>query len=229
MIPCRFLVPLASIALFAFPSCTTVDSTSSKPPVISKETALAYLGNTGRSTGSPSHRLPGYQPSSASTALKASASSLPMDKHGRPTYSFSQRNRIVRTTAYSCAENEPGAYGNLNAAGTTLKYGMVRSAAADWSRYPLGTRFKIKGLPYTYVVDDYGRALVGTNTVDIYHPNLSLMRQWGTRDVEITVIQWGSWERTLSLLKRRQKYPHCYQMYVHATRNARNSGALVRN
>jgi 3D (Asp-Asp-Asp) domain-containing protein len=202
--------------------------------VISKEKALAYLGTTGRSqpssyTSSHKNSIHGFHPAEASTALKASSVSLPKDRHGRPTYSFSQRNRFVRTTAYSCAENEIGAYGNLNAAGTTLKYGMVRSAAADWSRYPLGTRFKIKGLPYTYVVDDYGSALVGTNTIDIYHPNLSLMKKWATRDAEITVIQWGSWERTLALLERRQKYPHCHQMYVAARRNAIGSRPLVSN
>lgn len=205
-------------------------SSSSKPRLISKETALAYLGRTGRSNKTQQAPRSGLGfPAQASTALQHSSAGLPKDKHGRPTYSFSQRNRYVRTTAYSCAENEPGAYGSLNAAGTTLKYGMVRSAAADWSRYPLGTRFKIKGLPYTYVVDDYGSALVGTNTIDIYHPNLSLMKAWGTRDAEITVIQWGSWERTLSLLEKRTKYPHCRAMYYAALRNATGGRSLAQN
>ena len=70
---------------------------------------------------------------------------------------------------------------------------------------------------------------MGTNTVDMYHPNLSLMKRWGTRDVELTVIQWGSWERTLALLERRQKYPHCYRMYVAARRNASAGGSMVQN
>ena len=136
------------------------------------------------------------------------------DKHGMPTYELKHRNRVVRTTAYSHMEGEVGAPGRMNAAGTILKYGQVRSAAADWSLYPVGTTFKIKGLPYTYVVDDYGSALVGPNTIDIFHPTLSAMNRWGTRQAEITVVHCGSWERTANLLKGRTKYSHCAQMYA---------------
>lgn len=146
------------------------------------------------------------------------------DKHGMPTYADSTRKRYVRTTAYSHQENEPGAHGRKNAAGTTLLYGnQVRSAAADWSRYPLGTKFKVKGLPYTYVVDDYGSALVGTNTVDMYFPSLRQMNRWGTRKVELTVIQWGEPQRSLRLLKGRTRYSHCAHMY----RNLKRRVALA--
>ena len=55
--------------------------------------------------------------------------------------------------------------------GKPLRFGMVRSAAADWSRYPVGTRFRIVGKPYEYVIDDYGSALVGTDTIDLYKPS----------------------------------------------------------
>ena len=115
-----------------------------------------------------------------------------------------------------------------NALGTYLKYGQVRSAAADWSRYPVGTKFKIKGLPYTYVVDDYGSSLVGTNTVDIYHPNLATMRRWGTRLAEITVIQWGSYERTVNILKGRRGYDHTRKMY-YAAKAKLDSGSVASN
>jgi len=141
-----------------------------------------------------------------------------------PTYNkASHRTRYVRTTAYSHMENEPGAPGRLNASGGILKYGTVRSAAADWSVLPLGTTFKVKGQPHTYVVDDYGSSLVGTNTVDIFKPSLSSMRHWGTRNTEITIIQWGSYERSLKLLKGRTRYSHCYRMYVGCKRKL-NSG-----
>ena len=202
-----------AIVLGTLASCSSLDS----PSVLSK--------NDARSIASSSKT-----PKTADISLKNAASSLPKDKHGRPTYTSDRiRQRFVRTTAYSCAENEVGAYGNLNAAGTVLKYGKVRSAAADWSRYPVGTTFKIKGLPYTYVVDDYGSALVGTNTIDIYHPNLSLMRQWGTRDVEINVIHWGSWERTLNLLRKRTKYDHCARMYYASLAKLRREGRYAAN
>lgn len=155
-----------------------------------------------------------FIPPAASPAVLSKAASLPKDKHGMPTYTkFSDRTRYVRTTAYSHMENEPGAPGRMTASGSILKYGSVRSAAADWSVYPLGTVFRIKGLPHTYVVDDYGSALVGTNTIDIFKPSLSLMNKWGTRKTEITVVQWGSYERSLSLLKGRRGYAHCRIMY----------------
>jgi 3D (Asp-Asp-Asp) domain-containing protein len=163
----------------------------------------------------------------SATALKRTRG-MARDKHGMPTYSDKVRNRVVRTTAYSHEEMEVGAPWRKNALGTYLKYGSVRSAAADWSKYPVGTRFKIKGLPYTYVVDDYGSALAGTNTIDIYHPNLASMRRWGTRHAEITVVRWGDWERTLNILSKRTHYPHTRQMY-YAARAKVASGRVARN
>lgn len=170
----------------------------------------------------------GFHPSEVSSVSLARTKGLPRDKHGMPTYSDKARSRVVRTTAYSHEENEPGAPWRKNAIGTYLKYGQVRSAAADWSRYPVGTKFKIKGLPYTYIVDDYGSALAGTNTIDIYHPTLTSMRRWGTRKAEISVIQWGDWDRTLNILAGRRKYPHTRQMY-YAAKAKVDSGRVARN
>ena len=118
-----------------------------------------------------------FYPASVSDSVVKTARSFKKDKHGMPTYPDRVRHRVVRTTAYSHEENEVGVPWRKNALGTYLKYGAVRSAAADWSKYPVGTKFKIKGLPYTYIVDDYGSALVGTNTIDIYHPNLHGLQQ----------------------------------------------------
>ena len=119
----------------------------------------------------------------------------------------------VRTTAYSDKENEMGGiYGNLSAAGRPLKYGRLRSAAADWSHMPMGTLFRIKGLPYIYEIDDYGSALVGTETVDLYKPDLATMRAWGTRQVDIEVIREGSYAKSLDILNDRLKAPHVREM-----------------
>ncbi len=158
----------------------------------------------------------GFHPAKVNPEVAARAAGYKKDKHGMPTYPDKVRTRVVRTTAYSHMEMEKGAPWKKNALGTILKYGKIRSAAADWSKYPVGTKFKIKGLPHTYVVDDYGSALVGTNTVDIYHPTLRSMRRWGTRKVELTVIEWGSWEKTLKILKGRTKYRHTRKMYYAA-------------
>ena len=159
----------------------------------------------------------GYAPTKKSThaAKPTKTKTLPPDKFGMRTYTKASTYRKVRTTAYSCEENEPGAWGKLTSLGTYLRYGnQVRTAAADWSRYPAGTQFKIVGLPYTYIVEDYGRALVGTNTIDLYHPTISLMNKWGTRFVTIQVIKWGDPKLSIQRLeKRAKKYPHCKRMY----------------
>ncbi len=116
---------------------------------------------------------------------------------------------MVRTTAYTHTESDHLQYGRKSAAGTTLQYGSkVRSAAADWSKYPLGTRFMIEGLPYEYVVDDYGSALVGTETIDIYKPEKSSMGYWCVRNVPIKVIEWGSFEESRKILDERKHVRH---------------------
>lgn len=149
--------------------------------------------------------------------------SLGRDKHGMPFYHPSQLNRVVRTTAYTHSEGDHIAYGPRNAIGTSLKYtDQVRSAAADWSVYPLGTRFKIKGEPYIYVVDDYGSALVGTGTIDIYQPTKALMRQWGRRIVEIQIIQWGSSRLSMEKLADRTRFKHCAKMQASLQEQSRH-------
>jgi 3D (Asp-Asp-Asp) domain-containing protein len=169
-----------------------------------------------------------FYPASVSDSVVKTARSFKRDKHGMPTYPDRVRHRVVRTTAYSHEENEVGVPWRKNALGTYLKYGAVRSAAADWSKYPVGTKFKVKGLPYTYIVDDYGSALVGTNTIDIYHPNLGSMRLWGNRHIEIAVIQWGDWNRTLNILAGRTQYTHTRKMYYAAKARVK-SGKVARN
>ena len=169
-------------------------------------------------------------PSEADVSLLKSEeiAKLPKDKHDMPSYTDDITHRVVRATAYSHMQKEPGAPGRMNAAGGILKYGdNLRSAAADWSKYPVGTKFKIKGMPYTYVVDDYGSALANTNTIDIFHPTLGGIKEWGCRTIEIDVIKWGSWDRTMALLKGRQGYWHCKDMYVNSMKKLQNGLAAA--
>lgn len=150
------------------------------------------------------------------------------DKHSMPVYPFSETRRIVRTTAYSCGESDHLIYGSRNALGTTLQSSdRIRSAAADWSVYPVGTTFTIKGLPYLYVVDDYGSALTGTGTIDIYQPTLDCMKKWGRRNVELTVTRWGSLTRSAEILSRRQAYSHCREMLTDIVRQRPQLASLV--
>jgi 3D (Asp-Asp-Asp) domain-containing protein len=131
----------------------------------------------------------------------------------------------VRTTAYCHDESDHIVYGRMNAVGTLLKYGSERSAAADWSRYPVGTKFRISSEPgVVYVVDDYGSALVGTGTIDLYKPSRGMMNDWGVRHVDIEVIQWGSFEKSRSYLQGRTRYPHVRQMFFDIQRRLTQTG-----
>ena len=111
----------------------------------------------------------------------------------------------VKTTAYTHTEKDHKKYKTASAVGTRLKYGSVRSAAADWSVFPVGTVFRIEGDPHLYEVDDYGSALFGTNTIDLYKPTKTDMRNWGARNVNIEVVRWGSFSKSLAIMKDREK------------------------
>jgi 3D (Asp-Asp-Asp) domain-containing protein len=128
----------------------------------------------------------------------------------------------VKTTAYTHSEADHIALGPKTALGTTLRYGRVRSAAADWSVYPVGTVFQIDGDPNVYEVDDYGSALVGTNTIDLYKPDHSAMNAWGSRRVNIKVLKWGSFTRSLAIMKPRTGAGHIRRMVDRIQRTLRS-------
>ncbi len=115
----------------------------------------------------------------------------------------------VRTTAYTHSESGHRRYGRSNAVGTQLAVGGCNSAAADWSRFPLGTKFKILGQKQLYVIDDYGSALVGKNTIDLYVPTRAMMSYWGSRNVTIELLELGSYQNSLKILR-----PRCRAGYV---------------
>lgn len=160
----------------------------------------------------------------------AAAATKQKDRHGMPVYKYSDRKRVVRTTAYTHTEADHLAYSNKNATGTPLQYGdRVRSAAADWSFYPVGTVFRISGLPYLYVIDDYGSALTVSGTIDIYTPTKGLMKEWGRREVEITVVRWGSFDRSAQILATRTRHDHCRRMLANIIRQMPETARFVKN
>ena len=108
----------------------------------------------------------------------------------------------VRTTAYTRIEKG----GHRNALGKYLSGRHVMSAASDWSRFPLGTRFRIVDTKEEFIIDDYGTALIGTSTIDLYKPTNLEMKRWGVRNVDIDILQWGSEEQSLKVLGPRAKH-----------------------
>ena len=118
----------------------------------------------------------------------------------------------IRTTAYTHTESDHIRHSNRNALGTELKCGPVNSAAADWSRFPAGTIFQIRATGEIFEVDDYGWALAGTNTIDLYKPSRALMNEWGVRRVTIDILRWGDARYCHKILKPREKYQHVKRM-----------------
>lgn len=135
--------------------------------------------------------------------------SLPVYEPPLPRSQFMK----VRTTAYTHTEADHLRYGKSNAIGTTLVGdGVIRSAAADWARWPAGTRFLIMSTGQVYQVDDYGWALSGRNTIDLYCPSWGEMNTWGVRRVTIQILRWGDPWASYRILRPRSDYAHVRRM-----------------
>lgn len=121
------------------------------------------------------------------------------------------RKMVVRTTAYTAYERGGG--GIKNAVGERLRFGgNVYSAASDWAWMPLGTRFRMPANGRTYVIEDYGSALVNRQTVDLYMPNKRMVNAWGVKHVEIEILEWGSPAMSLKILEPRKRHRHVAKM-----------------
>lgn len=119
----------------------------------------------------------------------------------------------VRTTAYTSCEPDHLKYKKKTAVGTTLQ--PEKSIATDWSQFPVGTVLKIDGR--TFEVDDYGSAMVFSKhsipTIDVYKTSRREMNRWGVRHFQAEVVQFGSYERSLKILKDRLRFRQCRAMY----------------
>ncbi len=91
---------------------------------------------------------------------------------------------------------------------------QIGSAAADWSRWPAGTVFRLISTGQVYRVDDYGWALAGRNTIDLYMPSRRTMNSWGAREENIQILQWGDSNESLRLLQAHQGYRHIRRMVL---------------
>ena len=102
----------------------------------------------------------------------------------------------------------------------------IGSAAADWSRWPAGTAFRLVSTGQIYRVDDYGWALAGRNTIDLYMPNQHEMNSWGARQETIQILQWGDPQESLQFLSRHQDYKHIKRMVLELEGRHEQAAAL---
>jgi 3D (Asp-Asp-Asp) domain-containing protein len=103
---------------------------------------------------------------------------------------------------------------NVKRAVAVSKPPQIGSAAADWSRWPAGTMFRLLSTGQSYRVEDYGWALSGRNTIDLYMPNKREMNSWGARQETIEILKWGDPQESLQFLQRHQDYRHIKRMVL---------------
>jgi 3D (Asp-Asp-Asp) domain-containing protein len=103
---------------------------------------------------------------------------------------------------------------------------QIGSAAADWSRWPAGTVFRLLSTGQNYRVEDYGWALSGRNTIDLYMANQREMNSWGARQETIEILKWGDPQESLQFLQRHQDYKHIRRMVLELEGRHRDAAAL---
>jgi 3D (Asp-Asp-Asp) domain-containing protein len=119
--------------------------------------------------------------------------------------------RTTRTSVTRYAVQSPTTYG---------------SAAADWSRWPAGTVLRLVSTGQTYRVDDYGWALAGRNTIDLYMATPNEMNAWGARSEPIQILRWGDPQESLRFLQSHQGYRHIRRMVLELEGNHRAAAAM---
>lgn len=102
----------------------------------------------------------------------------------------------------------------------------IGSAAADWSRWPVGTTFRLLSTGQMYRVEDYGWALSGRNTIDLYMANRGDMNAWGARQEPIQVLHWGDPRESLQILQSHQGYKHIKRMVLELEGHDQEAAAL---
>jgi len=102
----------------------------------------------------------------------------------------------------------------------------IGSAAADWSRWPVGTTFRLLSTGQIYRVDDYGWALAGRNTIDLYMATQAEMNAWGARQEPIQILRWGDSQESLRLLRPHQDYKHIRRMVLELQGNEEAAAQL---
>ena len=127
--------------------------------------------------------------------------------------------RVTKTTT-------PTTKGAKRAVAVSKSPPRIGSAAADWSRWPMGTTFRLLSTGQVYRVEDYGWALSGRNTIDLYMANRSDMNSWGARQEPIQVLHWGDTQQSLQILQSHTDYKHIKRMVLELEGRNEEAAAL---
>ena len=124
-------------------------------------------------------------------------------------FSMEETRTVTRTSKHAAQTPR-----SVKRAVTISRPPQIGSAAADWSRWPAGTVFRLLSTGQSYRVEDYGWALSGRNTIDLYMANQREMNSWGARQEAIEILKWGNPEESLQFLRRHQDYRHIKRMVL---------------
>lgn len=138
----------------------------------------------------------------------------PVRKPGRASTHVAKAERIVKTVR------------GKRIVTTKPPPPKIGSAAADWARWPAGTTFRLLSTGQIYRVDDYGWALAGRNTIDLYMATPSQMNAWGARAEQIQILQWGEPGESLRRLESHQDYKHIRRMVLELQGNQEAAAQL---
>ena len=142
---------------------------------------------------------------------------IPVDENGSyspPLQRFSMEERSGSGRITRTAKRPAKTPRNVKRAVAVSKPPQIGSAAADWSRWPAGTVFRLLSTGQNYRVEDYGWALSGRNTIDLYMANQREMNTWGARPETIEILKWGDPQESLQFLRRHQDYRHIKRMVL---------------
>ena len=134
--------------------------------------------------------------------------------------------RVTTTVTTTRVTKTTTMRGAKRAVAVSSKPSRIGSAAADWSRWPMGTTFRLLSTGQMYHVEDYGWALSGRNTIDLYMSNRSDMNSWGARQEPIQVLQWGDSQQSLQILQSHTDYKHIKRMVLELQGRNEEAAAL---
>lgn len=181
------------------------------------------LGGQLRAAGPPIHRAEAVSRITVAYEVPRAVAVDPSDAYSPPLQPFSMDERQPVRPGPKRAPRITAAPQRATAVSRPAQIG---SAAADWSRWPAGTVFRLLSTGQNYCVEDYGWALAGRNTIDLYMPNQRAMNDWGVRQEAIEVIKWGDPQESLQFLRRHQDYRHIKRMVLELEGREREAAAL---
>jgi len=181
------------------------------------------LGGELHAAGPPIHRADAV---ARATLAYEVPRAIPVDKTGSYSpqlqpFSMEETRTVTRTTKRTTKTTR-----SAKRAVAVSRPPQIGSAAADWSRWPAGTVFRLLSTGQNYRVEDYGWALSGRNTIDLYMANQREMNSWGARQETIEVLKWGDPQESLQFLRSHQNYRHIKRMVFELEGRDKEAAAL---